>query len=200
MFYYIEGKVAIIEPNLAVLDAGGVGYCCHTTANTLSYLEIGKPAKLYTYCNIKEDAFDLYGFHDMREKRSFEMLLSVSGVGPKAALSILSASTPENLAMAVVSDNEKILTAAPGVGKKLAQRILLELKDKIAKDMPVLKNSGFVPPAGTALPGAKLADITAALAVLGYSQNEITSALRLIDIEPLSVEEAIKEVLKSSLK
>lgn len=200
MFYYIEGKVAVIEPNLAVLDAGGVGYCCHTTANTLSYLEIGKPAKLYTYCNIKEDAFDLYGFHDMREKRSFEMLLSVSGVGPKAALSILSASTPENLAMAVVSDNEKILTAAPGVGKKLAQRILLELKDKIAKDMPVLKNSGFVPPAGTALPGAKLADITAALAVLGYSQNEITSALRLIDIEPLSVEEAIKEVLKSSLK
>ncbi len=157
--------------------------------------------RLYTHCNIKEDAFDIYGFYDMREKRSFEMLLSVSGVGPKAALSILSASTPESLAMAVVSDNEKTLTAAPGIGKKLAQRIILELKDKVKKDMPELKQNGFVPVAGGAgMLGSKLSDITAALAVLGYSQQEITNAMRGIDIEPLTVEEAIKEVLKSSLK
>ena len=129
------------------------------------------------------------------------MLLSVSGVGPKAALSILSASTPESLAMAVVSDNEKTLTAAPGVGKKLAQRIILELKDKIAKDMPALKQGGYVPPSDNmGMLGAKLSDVTAALTVLGYSQSEITNALRSIDIEPLSVEEVIKEVLKSSLK
>lgn len=201
MFYYIEGKVSLIEQNLAVIDAGGVGYCCYTTLNTLSYLEAGKTARLYTHCNIKEDAFDIYGFHDIREKRSFEMLLSVSGVGPKAALSILSASTPESLAMAVVSDNEKTLTAAPGVGKKLAQRIILELKDKIAKDMPALKQGGYVPPSDNmGMLGAKLSDVTAALTVLGYSQSEITNALRSIDIEPLSVEEVIKEVLKSSLK
>lgn len=201
MFYYIEGKVSIIEQNTAVIDAGGVGYCCYTTMNTLSHLEVGKTARLYTHCNIKEDAFDIYGFYDQREKRSFEMLLSVSGVGPKAALSILSSSTPESLAMAVVSDNEKTLTAAPGVGKKLAQRIILELKDKIAKDMPALKQGGYVPPSDSmGMLGSKLSDITAALTVLGYSQQEITMALRSIDIEPLTVEEAIKEVLKSSLK
>jgi len=201
MFYYLDGTVTVIEQNLAVLDVGGVGFMCFTTMNTLSYLETGKKARLYTYCNVKEDAFDIYGFHDMSEKRCFEMLLSVSGVGPKAALSILSSVTPENLAMAIISDNDKVLTAAPGIGKRIAQRIILELKDKVAKESAGLKGSGFVPPtAGGGLAGTKLSDITAALTVLGYSQQEITAALRSVDVESVTVEEAVRQVLRGSLK
>jgi len=205
MFYYLEGKVTVINPQLAVIDTGGVGYACMTTMYTLSHLEIGKTAKLYTYCNVKEDAFDIYGFYNLSEKRCFEQLLSVSGVGPKAALSILSSATPEALAIAIINDDEVVLTAASGVGKRLAQRIMLELKDKVSKEMPALTASGYVPAgAGTASgagqAGAKQRDAAAALAVLGYSQTEISTALRGIDIENISVEEIIREVLKMSVK
>jgi len=203
MFYYLEGTVAVIQQNLAVIDINGVGYACFTTFNTLSHLESGKKARLYTFCNIKEDTFDIYGFYNMSEKRAFEQLLSVSGVGPKAALSILSSASPESLALAIIGDDENTLTAAPGIGKKLAQRIILELKDKVSKEMPALKASGFVPQgesSGQALPGAKQRDAAAALTVLGYSQPEISAAMRSIDIEALSVEEIIREVLKGSIK
>ena len=199
MFYYLEGSISIIEQNLAVIDIGGVGYACRATMNTLSRLETGKKAKLYTFCNIKEDAFDIYGFFDLSEKRCFELLIGVSGVGPKAALSILSASTPESLALAIVGDDETALTIAPGVGKKLALRIILELKDKVAKEVTSMKAAGFVPPSGSAgQPGAKQRDAAAALAVLGYTQGEISSAMRSIDVTALSVEEVIREVLKRS--
>ena len=197
MFYYLEGVVNVIGRNLAVIDIGGAGYACMATANTLSRLETGKKARLYTYCNIKEDAFDIYGFFDLSEKRCFEHLLGVSGVGPKAALSILSSATPESLALAVINDDETALTLAPGVGKKLAQRIILELKDKVSKEAAALKPSGYVPPRGDAgQPGAKQRDAAAALAVLGYSQSEISAAMRGIDSENLTVEEIIREVLK----
>jgi len=198
MFYYIEGAVAIIEPNLAVLDVGGVGYACHTTTNTLSHLEIGKKARLYTYCNIKEDAFDIYGFYDAGEKRCFEMLISVSGVGPKAALSILSSSTPESLAMAVVNGDERALTVAPGIGKRIAQRVILELKDKIAKDAVNLGSAGAVMNAAAA--GNAQSEAAAALAVLGFSPAEISAAMRGIDSAGLSTEEIIRQVLKNSVK
>jgi Holliday junction DNA helicase RuvA len=198
MFYYLEGNVAVIGQNLAVIDVGGAGYACMTTMNTLSHLEQGKKARLFTYCNIKEDAFDIYGFFDLSEKRCFEHLLGVSGVGPKAALSILSSSTPESLALAVISDDENALTIAPGVGKKLAQRIILELKDKVSKESAALKSSGYTAPRGDAgLPGAKQHDAAAALAVLGYSQSEISMAMRGIDVDALSVEEIIREVLRA---
>jgi len=203
MFYYLEGNITVILQNLAVIDVNGVGYACYTTLNTLSHLEMNKKAKLYTYCNIKEDAFDIYGFYSTGEKRCFEQLLSVSGVGPKAALSILSSASPEALAIAIIGDDEAALTIAPGVGKKLAQRIILELKDKVSKEMPALKASGFVPVsdgAGRPGPGSKQRDVAAALAVLGYSQGEISAAMRSINIEALSTEEIIREVLKSSLK
>ena len=201
MFYYLEGTVTVIGQNLAVIDINGAGYACMTTLSTLSRLETGKKAKLYTYCNVKEDAFDIYGFYDLSEKRCFEQLLSVSGVGPKAALSILSSATPETLALAIISDDESALTIAPGVGKKLAQRIMLELKDKVSKEMPTLKASGYVPPSDTAgQPGTKQRDAAAALAVLGYSQSEISAAMRGIDVSELTVEEIIREVLKSSIK
>jgi len=201
MFYYLEGTVTVIGQNLAVVDINGAGYACMTTLRTLSHLETGKKAKLYTYCNVKEDAFDIYGFYDLSEKRCFEQLLSVSGVGPKAALSILSSTTPESLALAIISDDESALTVAPGVGKKLAQRIMLELKDKVSKEMPTLKASGYTPPSDSlAAPGTKQRDAAAALAVLGYSQSEISAAMRGIDVYELSVEEIIREVLKNSLK
>jgi len=201
MFYYLEGTVTVITQNLAVIDTGGVGYACFTTLSTLSRLETGKKAKLYTYNNVKEDAFDIYGFYDLSEKRCFEQLLSVSGVGPKAALSILSSATPEALALAIISDDETALTVAPGVGKKLAQRIMLELKDKVSKEMPSLKSSGYVPQSDSAgQAGSKQRDAAAALAVLGYSQGEISAAMRSIDVNDLSVEEIIREVLKNSVK
>ena len=203
MFYYLEGTVTVIMQNLAVVDINGVGYACMTTLNTLSHLEKGKKVKLYTYCNIKEDAFDVYGFYDTSEKRAFEQLLSVSGVGPKAALSILSSSSPEQLALAIINDDETALTIAPGIGKKLAQRIMLELKDKVSKEMPTLKASGYVPQSDSSTPGqpgSKQRDAASALVVLGYSQGEISAAMRNLDINELTVEEIIREVLKSSIK
>jgi Holliday junction DNA helicase RuvA len=201
MFYYLEGPVTVVEQNLAVVDIGGAGYACHTSMNTLSRLEAGKRARLYTYCNIKEDAFDIYGFYDMGEKRFFEQLLTVSGVGPKAALSILSSGTPETLALAIINEDERALTLAPGVGKKLAQRVILELKDKIAKESAGVKGSGLTPaPTGVGAKGTKLSDAASALAVLGYSQGEIAAALRGMETEALTVEEIIRNVLKDSLK
>jgi len=201
MFYYLEGTVTIIGQNLAVIDTGGAGYACQTTLNTLSRLETGAKARLFTYCNIREDAFDIYGFLDLSEKRCFEQLLGVSGVGPKAALSILSSNSPESLALAIISDDESALTMAQGVGKKLAQRIILELKDKVSKETAALKSTGYIPPRGEAgQPGAKQRDAAAALAVLGYSQSEISAAMRGVDVDALSVEEIIREVLKNSIK
>ena len=201
MFYYLEGTVTVIGQNLAVIDVGGAGYACMTTLNTLSRLETGGKARLYTYCNVKEDAFDIYGFFEIGEKRCFELLLGVSGVGPKAALSILSSATPESLALAIINDDEAMLTIAPGVGKKLAQRIMLELKDKVSKEADTMKTSGYVPPRGSAgQPGTKQQDAAAALAVLGYSRGEISAAMRGVDAEALTVEEIIREVLKQSAK
>ena len=122
-YYYLNGTVALLDANLAVIDCGGVGYACHTTTYTQSQLTVGQTAKLYTYCSIREDAFDIFGFSSREEKACFERLLSVSGVGPKAALAILSASTPQAFTLAIVTGDEKALTRAPGIGKKLAQRI-----------------------------------------------------------------------------
>ena len=205
MFYYIEGAVAALDKSLAVIDAGGVAFAVNTTVNTLARLRTGERARLYTYLNVGENAMDLYGFYDLSEKRCFELLLGVSGVGPKAALSVLSVCTPESLAMAVVTENEKMLTAAPGVGKRGAQRIILELRDKIAKEMPAAgSGSGSaaspVSSAVAGVPGKKLNDITGALTVLGYAPQEITAALHGLDIESMSVEEAVKAVLKGSVK
>ncbi len=132
MFNYINGIVAELTPSLAVLDCGGVGFEIAISAYTAGRLKTGEKAKLYIFSNIREDTFALYGFYTKNEKSTFEMLIDDSGVGQKDAWSILSSATPENLAMAIISGNDKALTAAPGVGKKLAQRIILELKDKLA--------------------------------------------------------------------
>ncbi|MDE6954850.1 MAG: Holliday junction branch migration protein RuvA, partial [Oscillospiraceae bacterium] len=133
MYYYLNGTVAHIGPYLVVIDCGGVGYACRTTNHTISKLNVGKVSKLYTHLYVREEIFELYGFASESELGCFRMLIGVSGVGPKAALAILSSNTPEGLALAIVSGNEKALTSAPGIGKKIAQRIILELKDKLAK-------------------------------------------------------------------
>ena len=197
MFYYLDGTVAEILPGLAVIDCGGVGYACLTTNHTLSRLRKGERSKLYTYLNVGESVFDLYGFASSKELESFRMLLGVSGVGPKAALAILSACTPEALALAVVSGDEKALTAAPGVGKKIAQRIILELKDKLARESAAtgLDFSGGNAGKATAFT-SKAGEAAAALAVLGYSAQEAAAALKGLDTDALSLEELIRQALK----
>jgi len=200
MFYYVQGTVAHTAPYLAVIDCGGVGYACRTTNRTLGTLALGKPAKLYTYLHVREDVFELYGFAKENELNCFQMLLGVSGVGPKAALAILSSNSPEELAMAIVSENTKALTCAPGIGKKIAQRIILELKDKLAKGQ--LGSGAGESFAGgiTVIPENKVSEATAALAVLGYGQSEIAVALKGIDLEGLKLEEIIKQALKKMVK
>ena len=201
MFYYVNGIVAEIDANLAVIDCNGVGYACATTNYTLSQLKKGEKAKLYTYLNVREDAVDLFGFASQSELHSFKLLLGVSGVGPKAALSILSSTTPGNLAMSVVMGDEKALTAAPGIGKKIAQRIILELKDKLAKEQSSYEVGGNTIVAPVDAGGSnKVKDAAAALAVLGYGSQEITAALKGIDMESLPLEEIIRQALKRMMR
>ena len=201
MFYHLEGRVAELEPALAVLDCGGVGYALSITANTAGGLRIGEKVKMYVSESIGEDHFDLFGFLDKSERRFFELLISVSGIGPKAAMSILSHNTPEGLALAIISGNEKALTVAPGIGKKIAQRVILELKDKVSKEM----NSGasdysFVAPVSVQAADSAVNDALAGLTVLGYSGAEIAPVLKKLDTQNMTAEQIIKAVLKQMVK
>ena len=201
MYYYLDGTVAEILPYLAVIDCGGVGYACKPTNNTLSAIKKGQRGKLYTYLNVAEGIFELYGFATQNELNSFKMLISVSGVGPKAALAILSSTTPESLAMAIVTEDAKTLTAAPGIGKKIAQRIILELKDKMAKETASgLDFSGGKGAPAPALFSNKATEAAQALAVLGYTSQEVQMALKGVDVENLPLEEIIRQSLKKMVK
>jgi len=200
MFYYVEGKIAHTEPNLAVVDCGGVGYECHVTTMTLSSLKLGEKARLYTYLYVREDAMELYGFHSIDEKNCFMLLTGISGVGMKAGLAILSTLSPEKFALAVLSDDEKALTHAPGIGKKLAQRIILELKDKLKKqyssgskqsELITITDISGVDTTGEAL---------MALQVLGYTSGEASAALRGVDTAGKTVEDLIRIALKNLAK
>lgn len=195
MFYHLEGVVSDIDINLAVIDCGGVGYAVNTTANTLSRLKVKEKAKIYISEYIKEDCFDLYGFATLSEKRCFEMLLTVSGIGPKAAQAILSTSTPEALAMAIMTGDEKTITVAQGVGKKIAQRVILELKDKVSKEANVVASE--MPAVLTPTDGDSRSDAVAALMVLGYSAPEINGVLRRMDVTGMTTEQIVKIALKN---
>ena len=201
MFYYLDGTVAEIAPFLAVIDCGGVGYACKTTNYTLSRLKKGQKGRLYTHLNVGEGIFELYGFATQAELNSFRLLIGVSGVGPKAALAILSTGTPDALAMAIITGDEKTLTAAPGIGKKIAQRIILELKDKLAKESAAtgLDFSGGNTVNVTAFT-SKATEAAQALAVLGYSSAEVSQALKGVDVEHLPLEEIIRQSLKKMVK
>ena len=194
MIYYVSGTVSILEPGLAVIDCGGVGYGCRVTAYTAAQLKLNQKARLYITESIREDAFDLYGFISREEQRCYELLTSVNGVGPKAAMAILAAG-PQNFTLAVMTGDEKLLTAAQGVGKKIAQRIILELKDKIGGSSVELDFSG---PAVTAAPAQNNAAglAHAALQELGYSPSEIAAALKGVDPNA-TTEEMVRYALRA---
>lgn len=199
MFYYLNGTVGHLGPGLAVIDCGGVGYACRTTSYTLSALTVGKQAKLFTHLNVREDAMELYGFSSENERNCFQMLIGVSGVGPKAALSILSATTPEGLATSIITGNEKALMVAQGIGKKIAQRVILELKDKLAGGQLPMEES-YGGSGVTVIPQDKASEASAALAVLGYGPGEITMALKGLDLDALSLEEVVRQALRKMMK
>ena len=193
MLYYVSGRVTVLEPGLAVIDCGGVGYGCRVTAYTAAQLKLNQSARLYITESIREDAFDLYGFISREEQRCYELLTTVSGVGPKAAMAILSAG-PQNFTLAVMTGDEKLLTAAQGVGKKIAQRIILELKDKMG-GAAELDFSG-PSPAAPAPQGSGVTLAKAALQELGYSPAEIAAALKGVDPN-LSTEEMVRFALRA---
>ena len=195
MLYYVSGTVTILEPGLAVIDCGGVGYGCRVTAYTASQLKLNAAARLFITESIREDAFDLYGFASREEQRCYELLTAVNGVGPKAAMAILSAGGPQNFTLAVMTGDEKMLTAAQGVGKKLAQRIILELRDKIGGASMELDFSGG-PVAAPVQQGSNLALANAALQELGYSPAEINAALKGVDPQA-STEDMVRHALRA---
>ena len=194
MIYYVSGQVTILEPGLAVIDCGGVGYGCRVTAYTAAQLKLNQSAKLYITESIREDAYDIYGFSSREEQKCYELLTSVTGVGPKAALAILSAG-PQNFTLAVMTGDEKLLTAAQGVGKKLAQRIILELKDKMGGAATEFDFSAG-PVAAAPVAGNNTGLATQALKELGYSPAEIATALKGADPNA-TTEELIRYALRA---
>lgn len=194
MLYYVSGPVTVLEPGLAVIDCSGVGYGCRVTAYTAAQLKLNQPAKLFITESIREDAFDLYGFISREEQHCYELLTSVTGVGPKAAMAILSAG-PQNFTLAVMTGDEKLLTAAQGVGKKIAQRIILELKDKVGGADVTLDFSGpAISPVVTDTGAMNLA--SKALQELGYSAAEVAQALKGADPNA-STEELVRYALRA---
>lgn len=195
MIYYVSGPVTVLEPGLAVIDCAGVGYGCRITAYTAGQLKLNQNARLYVTESIREDAFDLYGFISKEEQHCYELLTSVNGVGPKAAMAILSAGGPQNFTLAVMTGNEKMLTAAQGIGKKIAQRIILELKDKVGGGSAELDFTAG-PAAAPVQTGNAAALAHAALQELGYSAAEINAALKGVDPNS-STEEMVRHALRA---
>lgn len=197
MFYYISGKAEIVEPNLVVIDAGGVGYAVNTSLYTSSSVTRGQGVKLYTYLNVKEDVFELYGFSTNEELTLFKNLISISGVGVKAAVSILSVASPQQIALAIISGDEKLITRASGIGKKIAQRVILELRDKMAKSKTGLEGIQSMPSGAVSVAGGSaFEDAMEALEVLGYQRVYIMEALKGENMEGLGTEDIIRAALK----
>lgn len=191
MIYSVRGKLIHTENSAAVVECGGVGYLCQTTYNTLRTLKLNTEVTLYTYLNVREDAVDLFGFATQSELATFKTLISVSGVGPKAGLSVLSELTAEQVAMAIATDDIKTITRAQGIGKKIAQRIILELKDKLAKSEQARTGSAQVPQVA----GGNVPKAIEALGVLGYTPADVSPVLAQFDAS-LPVEQLIAMTLK----
>ena len=194
MFAYINGKIADKSNNYVVIDAGGVGYKIFMSAKGIEGLkEIGEQQKVYTYYYVREDNISLYGFLSNEELRMFELLLSVSGIGAKSALGILSEITPSSFALAVITNDDSKLVKIPGIGKKTAARMILELKDKLKTETAIEKNEKIKV---AIKEDNKDNEAVSALQVLGYTTKEIEKALAKIDVNNLPVEEIIKRALK----
>ncbi len=207
MFYYVKGELVYREPNAAVIDCGGVGYKLTVSLLTSEALasRLGETVRLYTHLSVREDGVELFGFISNEELNVFRLLTSVSGVGPKAGMSILSILSADRILYAVCTEDTKALAKAPGVGGKTAARIVLELKDKVSKD--AFREAGLTAaaPDGSmkaqpARASGKLSEATEALGALGYDRSDILSALRGIDVEKLSLEQIITAALKKFIK
>ena len=207
MFYYISGKLAHLESNVAVIDAGGVGFKMTISKSTYYRLSGNSEAptvKLYTYMAVREDGTELFGFASEEELSAFKLLITVSGVGPKAAISILSTLTPEKLALAICTEDKKAISQANGIGAKTAARIILELKDKLKADgIGENDNTAISSLGADSLPvgekSGKLSDAQDALTVLGYSRSEAAKALASIDTS-LELDDIIRLALKKLMK
>ena len=195
MIYSVRGKLILTTASSAVVECGGVGYNCQTTVNTLKTLKLNTEVMLYTYLNVREDAVELFGFATKTELETFKTLIGVSGVGPKAGLAILSELTPEQIAMAIATDDIKTITRAQGIGKKIAQRIILELKDKLAKsvDSDNLATGSAVGAANAS--SGNIPKAIEALGVLGYVPSDVSQILAALD-SSLPVEQLIAQTLK----
>ena len=193
MYYSVRGEVICLAPGIAVIESGGVGYKCFTTINTQKNLTVGSEAKLYTYLSVREDAMELFGFYTLEEKNAYMNLIGVSGVGPKVGLAILSALTPSQVSLAIASGDIKTITLAQGVGKKLAQRIVLELKDKFSfgAESDVLNTASPV----SVQSAGNVPKAIEALSVLGYSSSDVAPFISTLNPE-LPVEKLIGETLK----
>ncbi len=208
MFHYIKGTLVLLEAGVAVLDVGGVGYRLTISQTTYDAMppcrSVKEPptALLYTYLAVREDGIELYGFASETELSSFKLLITVSGVGPKAAMSILSLLTPEKFALAVCTDDKKTIAKANGIGPKTAARVILELKDKLMKEHAGEDFSSSAPALSATVGGArgKLAEATDALVVLGYSRAEAQTAIKDIDVNNCELEEIIRLALKKLMR
>ena len=200
MFYHIFGELVTVESNTAVIDCGGVGYCLTVSSNTLRKLTVpGQKVKLYTHFSVREDGVELYGFYTIEERDAFKMLIGVSGVGPKAAVNILSVLTPESFSLAVINGDSKLISKAQNVGSKTAARIILELKDKVSKNVQIDSPENLYE-SNAVLGSEKMSEAQNALTVLGYKQSEAVSALKDIDVNNYEVEDIIRLALKKLMK
>ncbi len=199
MIYSLTGRLIHRGEGVAVIECSGVGYMCQTSNNTLSKLS-GEIVTLFTYMHITENSLDLFGFLTKDELECFKMLISVSGVGPKAALAILSEYSCDRIMLFIASNDSKMLTKASGVGPKLAQRIVLELKDKASKQLPSgmisVSSDDFLAKSDSALKGDNISEAISALVTLGYSRSEALEALGAVN-PALSVDDMIRAALKS---
>lgn len=204
MFYYIKGKLVLNEDSKVAIDAGGVAYLMTVSANTQSAISTksfngDNEITLYTHLSVREDGIELFGFKDTAELNMFKLLTSVSGVGPKAAMAILSFMTPDGIAIAICTEDKKSISKAPGIGPKTAARIILELKDKMnvkSSEISVVDTPAFVAPQGS----GKYNEAIDALTVLGFNRNVASDALKTIDVANLELEDIIREALKKLMK
>ncbi|MBQ3482588.1 MAG: Holliday junction branch migration protein RuvA [Clostridia bacterium] len=206
MFHYIKGPLTLLGPSFAVVEAGGVGFHLTVSANTHDAISPAaakcETVKLFTYLAVREDAMELFGFATKAELDMYELLVTVSGVGPKVAIAILSSFTPEKFALAVCTDDRKAIARANGVGPKLAARIILELRDKMmaTDDFPTLDSAASASPSAPAARGGKLGEAQEALQVLGYSRSEVLNVLHTIDTAAMEVEDIIRTALKKLMR
>lgn len=193
MFYYIEGNIVYAEPSVAVIDVGGVAYKMTVSYNTFASLAGRDRARLYTYLSVSENGVELYGFNNTDELDVYKLLTSISGVGPKAALAVLSIMTPSQLQRAVAADDSRAISRAQGIGGKTAQLIILKLKDKLDA---YRSTDGAASSASKTAAGAAAADAIDALVSLGYIKNDVTKIIGTMDISGRSAEDIIREALK----